>query len=65
MGTCGSCGRDGEATVTVRRVYLVPTAADPGDPTSPDERAEPVIVDGDEEWCASCRDHFPHVVVGT
>lgn len=64
MGTCDSCGRENEETVTVRRVYLIlPEGAAQGDPDTLHERAEPRPQDESEQWCASCRDHFPHLLV--
>jgi thymidine kinase len=49
---CHSCGRDGEAVVPVRRVYL----------TLPDwDREERVeVLDEIEQWCSVCREHYPH-----
>ena len=64
MGTCDSCGRENEETVAVRRVYLIlPEGTPPGDPDTLQERAEPRPEDESERWCASCRDHFPHLLV--
>ncbi len=52
--TCGSCGRDDEELIEVRRVYLV---ADDDTP----QRGEPAVVpDEIELWCASCRATYPH-----
>lgn len=64
MAHCTSCGRDDEDTVAVHRVYLVLPPGAPADPDAIEDTAEPVIDADDEQWCASCRDHFPHVVVG-
>lgn len=62
MSTCTSCGRDDEDTVAVRRVYLVLPDGAPTDPGSIEELAEATVVDEDEDWCATCRDQYPHVL---
>lgn len=62
VGTCQSCGRDGEHVVAVQRVYLVvdlPGSAEPGTP--PGEEVH--VVDEVEYWCATCEETFPHVLV--
>lgn len=64
MGTCESCGREGEETVAVRRVYLVPPDPTAGSPEELEAAAEPRAVDPPEQWCASCREHYPHQPVG-
>jgi hypothetical protein len=51
-GTCESCGSEGEALETVRRVYVTPAAWDT------EERAE--VMDEVERWCFPCRTHYPH-----
>ncbi len=58
MGTCESCGRTDEVTEKVQRIYLSPTEAEA------EAGAEAPGVPGDiEQWCASCRATFPHVVI--
>jgi hypothetical protein len=64
MGTCDSCGRDDEETVAVRRVYLVLPEGVTADPVTLEEQARPVTLDTDEQWCATCRDQFPHAAAG-
>ena len=64
MATCTSCGRDNEETVGVRRIYLVLPEGSPTDPRTIEEEAEPVVTDEEEQWCATCRDQFPHVPTG-
>ena len=64
MATCDSCGRDDEETEPVRRVYLVLPEGVPADPATLGEQARPVPQDTDEQWCATCRDQFPHTVPG-
>jgi hypothetical protein len=52
LGTCESCGRDGEELVAVNRLYVTPEAWDtPGKVTRVDEV---------ERWCVSCLTHYPH-----
>ncbi len=63
MATCTSCGRDGEDTVTVHRVYLVLPEGAAVDPRTLQDTAEPVVDDDLEQWCATCCDQFPHVPV--
>jgi len=48
--------------VAVRRVYLVLPDGAPTDPGSIEELAEATVVDEDEDWCATCRDQYPHVL---
>lgn len=60
MGTCESCGRTGEATTKVQRMYLLPPEGFEG----PAEQLESVVTPapGDIEWwCASCAATFLHV----
>jgi hypothetical protein len=65
MGTCQSCGRDGEEVAAVQRVYLLSPEAEVAgeDPAAgaeaPSERIR--VEDEVEYWCWSCREHFPHV----
>jgi thymidine kinase len=55
ISVCHSCGRDDQVVVLVRRVYL----------TLPDwDREERVeVVDEVEQWCAVCREHYPHQLI--
>jgi hypothetical protein len=55
VGTCDSCGRDGEQVTTVHRMYVTPAAWD----TPGSER----VLDDTERWCFACLTHYPHVVV--
>lgn len=45
----------------VRRVYLILPEGAPTDPTSIEDLADPSIDPEDEDWCATCREQFPHV----
>jgi hypothetical protein len=70
MGTCESCGREGEATVKVQRIYLVPAGeggpagASPAALESAALESGMTPVAGDiERWCASCCGTFPHVLI--
>jgi hypothetical protein len=50
--TCDSCGREDSELVAVHRVYVVPESWDtPG--------SEKVLAEV-EQWCFSCRTHYPH-----
>ena len=49
---CESCGRDDEEVVSVRRVYVTPETWD--------TEGKVDIVDEVEQWCFSCRSHYPH-----
>jgi hypothetical protein len=50
-GRCESCGRDDEAVLVVRRLYITPEAWD-----TPEK-----VVRGElEAWCFVCRTHYPH-----
>lgn len=50
--TCDSCGREETELVAVHRVYVVPESWDtPG--------SEKTLTDV-EQWCFSCRTHYPH-----
>jgi len=56
VGTCDSCGRDGEGLTAVHRLYVTPEAWDtPGKVTK---------VPDVERWCVSCLTHYPHEEVG-
>lgn len=61
MAICTSCGRIDEETLAVRRVYIVPPDGTPTDQQSVEELGEPTVLDEDEQWCATCREQFPHV----
>jgi hypothetical protein len=61
VATCESCGRDGEDTEAVHRVYLVLPDGAPTDAATIDELASTTVLDEVERWCATCRDQFPHV----
>lgn len=61
MTGCTSCGRSDEDTRPVRRVHLVLPHGDATDPTSIDEWTETTVLDEDEQWCATCREQYPHV----
>jgi ribosomal protein L44E len=50
--TCDSCGREDSELVAVHRVYVVPESWDT--PGSEKTLAEV------EQWCFSCRTHYPH-----
>jgi hypothetical protein len=50
--TCDSCGREETELVAVHRVYVVPESWDT--PGSEKTLAEV------EQWCFSCRTHYPH-----
>jgi len=71
MGTCESCGRTGEVTEKVQRIYLAPPGADAGEAPDWSAAASEARADSDataipgdiEQWCASCRATFPHVVI--
>ena len=52
VSTCDSCGRDEPDLVAVHRVYVVPESWDT--PGSEKTLAEV------EQWCFSCRTHYPH-----
>jgi len=52
VGTCESCGRDGEELTRVKRVYVTPAAWDA------EEKVE--VVDEPEAWCSVCVTHYPH-----
>ena len=49
---CESCGRDGEETEPVHRVYVTPESWDT------EEKVE--VLDEVEQWCFVCRSHYPH-----
>jgi hypothetical protein len=50
--TCDSCGREESELVAVHRVYVVPESWDtPG--------SEKTLTEV-EQWCFSCRTHYPH-----
>jgi hypothetical protein len=65
MGTCESCGRTDEVTEKVQRIYLTPPGADAGvAPDGSTADSDATAIPGDiEQWCASCRATFPHVVI--
>lgn len=56
-GTCQSCGQgDCDDLVTLQRLYL---RAGRGD-----GEAEVLRTDDIERWCAACRTHYPHQLIG-
>ncbi len=61
VATCTSCGRDGEETERVHRVYLVLPEGATADAAALEDVAEATVLDEVEDWCATCRDQFPHV----
>jgi hypothetical protein len=65
MGTCESCGRTDEVTEKVQRIYLAaPEANADAAPDWSTADPEATAMPGDiEQWCASCRATFPHVVI--
>jgi hypothetical protein len=56
LGTCESCGRDGEALVAVHRMYVTPEAWD--------TPAREQVLDDVEHWCVACLTHYPHRSAG-
>jgi hypothetical protein len=54
-GHCESCGRDDEEVVSVHRVYVTPETWD--------TEGKIDVLDEVEQWCFSCRSHYPHQVV--
>ncbi len=56
IGTCESCGADGEELAAVHRMYVTPEAWDtPGSSRTLDEV---------ERWCLVCLTHYPHEAAG-
>jgi hypothetical protein len=55
-GPCDSCGQPAEDLAEVHRAYLTPDA---------DGRLVlGEVADDAEQWCGSCRSHYPHVPAG-
>ena len=55
IGTCDSCGDEGEAVTAVQREYVTPPASD--------TEAKVVVVEEPEHWCVVCRTHYPHRLI--
>jgi hypothetical protein len=61
-GICDSCGDASDTLVGVHRIYLRPTAAEPG-ATEGDQAVRADVMTEIEQWCFPCRAHYPHEVI--
>ena len=56
-GTCDSCGEDdADDLVALHRLYVTPESWD----QEGSVRRDPDV----ERWCAACRTHYPHELLG-
>jgi hypothetical protein len=64
-GICDSCGDASDGLVGVHRIYLRPSAAEPGgiDSLHAEQAVLADVMTEIEQWCFPCRAHYPHEVI--